>query len=114
MVTIERKNDNFIFTVQGMHKLWALKSELTIPVEHIITAYPNTENLHVKLGIRMPGTSVPGLIEAGSFVGRNGIIFCDITNHLKSIVVELRNEHYEKLIIDVEDTDSAIALLTQK
>lgn len=114
MVTIERRNGNFIFTVQGIHKVWALKSELTIPVEHIITAYPNTEDLHVKLGIRMPGTSVPGLIEAGSFVGRNGIIFCDITNHSKSIVVELRNEHYEKLIIDVEDTDSAIALLTQK
>lgn len=114
MVTIERKNDNFIFTVQGIHKFWALKSELTIPVEHIITAYPNTENLHVKLGIRMPGTSVPGLIEAGTFISRDGVIFCDITDHSKSIVVELRNEHYEKLIIDVEDINSAIALLSQK
>ena len=114
MVTIERRNGNFIFTIQGIHKLWALKSELTIPAEHIISVYPNTDNLNQKLGLRMPGTSVPGLIEAGTFIGRNGIIFCDITNHSKSIVIELQHEHYNRLIIDVEDHGSAIALLTKK
>jgi len=114
MVNIERRNGNFIFTIQGIHKLWALKSELTIPAEHIISVYPNTDNLNLKLGLRMPGTSVPGLIEAGTFIGRNGIIFCDIINHSKSIVIELQHEHYNKLIIDVEDPGSAIALLTQK
>ena len=113
MVTIEKNNGNFIFTIRGIHKLWALKSELSIPAEHIITAYPNTQHLHVPLGWRMPGTSVPGLIEAGTFIGRDGVIFCDITNHSKSIVIELRNEHYDKLIIEVEDPVSAIALLTQ-
>lgn len=114
MVTIEKNNGNFIFTIKGIHKLWALKSELTIPAEHIISAYPNTENLHVGLGLRMPGTSVPGLIEAGSFIGRKGIIFCDITNLSESIVVELQHEYYNKLIIDVEDPEGAIALLGQK
>ncbi len=114
MVKIERRNENFIFTIQGMHKLWALKSELTIPAENILNAYPNTENLNVALGLRLPGTSFPGLIEAGTFIGRDGIIFCDITNHSQSIVVELDHEHYNKLIIDVEDPGSAIALLTQK
>ncbi len=42
MVTIEKRDNNFIFTIHGLHKLWALKSELTIPAENIITAYPNT------------------------------------------------------------------------
>ena len=114
MVTIEKRNNNFIFTIQGLHKLWALKSELTIPAENIITAYPNTQNLHVNLGLRMPGTSVPGLIEAGTFIGSDGVIFCDIINDSKSIVIELQHDHYNKLIIDVEDPSAAIALLTQK
>lgn len=114
MVTIEKRNDYFIFTIKGLHKLWALKSELTIPAEHIINAYPNTQNLHVSLGLRMPGTSVPGLIEAGTFIGRDGVIFCDITNGSQSIVVELLHEHYNKMIIDVEDPFAAIALLNQK
>jgi len=114
MVSIEKKDNNFIFTIQGLHKLWALKSELTIPAEHIITAYPNMQNLHVSLGLRLPGSSVPGLIEAGTFIGRDGTIFCDITNDSKSIVVELQHEHYNKLIIDVEDPFASIALLNQK
>ncbi|MGH2643930.1 MAG: hypothetical protein ACRDE2_08280 [Chitinophagaceae bacterium] len=114
MVTIQKENDHFVFKIQGIHKLWTLKGELTIPAAHIITAYPNTENLHVKLGLKMPGTSFPGLIEAGSFIGRNGIIFCDIINHAKSIVIELQHEHYSKLIIDVEDPEQAIRLLTGK
>jgi hypothetical protein len=114
MVTIEKNNGNFIFTIKGIHKLWALKSELTIPAEHIMDAYPNTNNLHVSLGLRMPGTSVPGLIEAGTFIGRDGVIFCDITNGSKSIVIDLQNDHYDKMIIDVEDPDNAIALLSQK
>lgn len=114
MVNIEKRGSNFIFTVHGLHKLWALKSELTIPAAHIMTAYPNTQGLHLSLGLRLPGTSVPGLIEAGSFYGGDGIIFCDITNDSKSIVVELQHEHYNKLIIDVENPDAAIALLYQR
>jgi hypothetical protein len=47
MVTIEKKNGNFIFTIRGIDKLWSLKSELTIPAEHIITAYANSDNLHL-------------------------------------------------------------------
>jgi len=113
MVTIEKKNGNFIFTIRGIDKLWSLKSELTIPAEHIITAYANSDNLHLQLGERLSGSSLPGLLEAGTFSGRHGVIFCDITTHSKSIVVELRNEHYDKLIIEVEDPVSAIVLLTQ-
>lgn len=114
MVTIQKEENNFTFTIKGIHKLWALKSELTIPATHVITAYPNLENLHVKLGLRMPGTSVPGLIDAGTFIGRKGIIFCDIVNNAKSIVIELQHEHYSKMIIDVEDTEKAIELLTKR
>lgn len=114
MVTIEKTEGNFVFEIKGIHKLWALKSQLTIPAEHIITAYPNVENLHVKLGLKMMGTGLPGVIDAGSFIGKNGIIFCDITNHDKSIVIELQHEHYKKMIIDVESPESAIALLTER
>ena len=34
MVTITREGDNFVFEIKGLHKLWAFKSQLTIPAEH--------------------------------------------------------------------------------
>lgn len=114
MVEIKKDGDNFVFDIEGSHKLWALKSSLTVPAEHIDKAYPNTEGLHVKLGLRFPGTNVPGIIDAGSFYGKNGVIFCDITRHSKSIVVEVEHEKYDKIIVDVEDPEEAINLLTKQ
>lgn len=114
MVTIEKHNENFVFEVKGLHKLWALKSELIIPAEHITDAYPNEQNLNWMLALRMPGTHIPGLITAGTYIVKDGTIFCDVVNHSNSIVVELKDEFYKKLIIEVEDPQRAIELLKGK
>lgn len=114
MVTIEKKADSFVFEVKGLHKLWALKSEISIPKENIITAYPNQENLNWLIGLRMPGTHIPGLITAGTYIVKDGTIFCDVTDHKKSIVVELKDKHYKKLVIEVENVEEAINILTRE
>jgi hypothetical protein len=41
MVTIENQADSIAFEVHGLHKLLALKSQLTIPAENITRIYPN-------------------------------------------------------------------------
>ncbi len=114
MVTIEKKDNNFIFKIQGLHKLWAFRSKLTIPVENVIKAYPNEKSLNWFMGLRMPGTHIPGLITAGTYYVKGGTIFCDVSDHKKSIAVELQDEFYKSLIIEVEDPQSAIDLLTKK
>jgi hypothetical protein len=114
MVTIEKENDNFVFEIKGFHKLWALKSRLTIPAAHIAKVYPYTNELKGFFGLRMPGTSIPGIITAGTYLVHDGSIFCDVMDKSKSIVVELTDEHYKRLVIEVEDTVKATALLTAK
>lgn len=113
MVKIEKEGDNFVFVIEGLHKLWALKSSLTIPATHIIKAYANTATSAWVWGLRMPGTQIPGIITAGSYIVKDGIIFCDISDVSKSIIVELQDEHYTKLVIEVENPESAIETLTQ-
>lgn len=113
MVAIEKNDKNFVFEVKGMHKVWALKSQLIIPIDHIITAYKNTRELKW-LGLRMPGTQIPGLITAGTFLADEGDIFCDVANKEKAIMIELKDERYTNMIIEVEDVDAAIRLLTEK
>ena len=114
MVNIEKSGSNFVFEIQGLHKLWAFKSQLTIPAEHIIKAYPNENKWTGVFGLRMPGTMVPGLITAGTFLVTDGTIFCDIVHPSKAIVVELEHEHYDRLVIEVEDPAAAIELLSNK
>lgn len=114
MVQIEKEGDNFIFEIKGLHKLWALKSRLTIPAAHILKVYEDKEKSSWVWGLRMPGTQIPGVITAGTYIVKDGTIFCDVMDVSKSIVVELHDEHYKKLVIEVEDTKKAIEMLTVK
>ena len=76
MITISKEEGNFHFKVEGLHKLWALKSQLTIPVNNVVRAYQDRDALSGwRKGIRMPGTYVPGLITAGTFYKSGEKIF---------------------------------------
>lgn len=116
MVKIEQQGDVVIFTVEGWHKLWALRSELRIPQANIKGARRDAQASHA-LGLRMPGTSVPGFLKAGTFY-LDGFFdgkpsFIDVRHEEKTIVVDLADEQFTRLIIEVEDPDAAVALLTR-
>ena len=114
MVKIEKEGNNFVFEIMGFHKLWALKSRLTIPAANIGKVYADQAKSSWVWGLRMPGTQIPGVITAGTYIVKEGTIFCDVMDVSKSIVVELNDEHYKKLVIEVEDQEKAIEMLTQK
>jgi len=114
MVNITREGSDFIFEIEGWHKLWSLKSSLRIPASHISKVYHDEKQSVSVWGFRFPGTQIPGIISAGTFIVKDGTIFCDITDAAKAIIVELHDEHYTKLIVDVHDPAKAIELLTKK
>ena len=114
MVQIEKEGNDFIFEIKGFHKLWALKSRLTIPAEHILSADKYSKKSAFVFGIRLPGTQIPGIITAGTYIVKDGTIFCDVMDVSKSIEVQLHDEHYKRLVIEVEDVEAALTLLNKK
>ena len=113
MVQITKDEKETTLEIMGLHKLWAFKSQLKIPNEHILNAYQNEAELSNWQRIRMPGTSIPFLIHAGTFYEINSTIFMDIVNKKNAIIVELKDEFYNKLMIEVENPEAAIALLKE-
>ena len=111
MITVTRDGDKIIFDVKGLHKLWALKSRLEIPRENIRGARRDAAAVRGWKGWRIPGTYVPGLITAGTFYLEGKRIFWDVSNPDKAVVVELEDETYNQLVIEVEDPDAVIILL---
>lgn len=111
MVSITSQNTNFIFEVQGMHKLWAFKSQLQIPKEHIVDAYQDASKLEGWKGLRFPGTGVPFLITAGTYYLEGNKNFWDVVNKENCIIVDLKDEDYKSLIIEVDNPHEAIKLL---
>jgi hypothetical protein len=98
--------------VRGADKLWALKSSLEIPLVHIagVRADPETARGWYH-GIRMPGTNVPGVITAGTFYQDGKRVFWDVHHPERTIVIDLHDERYSELIVEVDDPAVAMKLI---
>jgi len=98
--------------VRGADKLWAFKSSLEIPLVHIagVRADPETARGWYH-GIRMPGTSVPGVITAGTFYQDGKRVFWDVHHPEKTIVIDLHDERYNELVVEVDDPEAAVKLI---
>jgi hypothetical protein len=112
MVTIEVQDNNYVFHMKGLHKIWALKSKITVPKNDVIKAYQDQEELHKFCGFRV-GTYVPFVIIAGTYFLKGKKNFWDMTREKNTIIVELKNHYYSKLYIEVENPENAMSLLNQ-
>ena len=109
MVEISIVENDLHLEVQGWDKLWALKSRLTISLSHIRSVRADSEIAKSWWhGIRAPGTELPGVITAGTFYQRGQRVFWDVHNPENAIVLELKDDRYDQLVIEVADPKAAI------
>jgi hypothetical protein len=99
--------------VEGLHKLWAVKNRLKIPLTHVRTVAVDPDTARNPVGLRLPGTWIPGVITAGSYRRAGEWAFWDVRNPDKTIVIELSDERYTRLVVEVADPDAAVAMVEQ-
>jgi hypothetical protein len=113
MVDVSINASRAIFTVEGMHKLWAFRSQIEIPLTHITGVEINHDQVgkwwH---GFKLIGTDAPGLFAAGTFYYHGEIVFWDVFDTAKTIIVSLEHERYKKLIVEVADPPATASMLT--
>jgi len=98
--------------VWGADKLWAFKSSLELPLAHIAGVHADPEAARGWYhGMRMPGTNVPGVITAGTFYQDGKRVFWDVHHPEKTIVINLHDERYNELVVEVDDPDAAVKLI---
>ena len=86
MVDIDVADGMVTFRVGGLHKLWALKSRLVVPVQ-AIAAVEGPEAVPRWAGWRIAGTAMPGLITAGTYRRDGAWTFWDVVQAHNAIVV---------------------------
>jgi len=113
MVDISISEGKLVLHVKGSDKLWAFKSSLEIPLPHIagVRADPSIAQgwWH---GVRVPGTNLPGVITAGTFYQHGKRVFWDVHHPENTIVIELRDERYDELIVEVADPQITVDNIT--
>jgi hypothetical protein len=104
MAHVELTSGSLLVHVDGMDRIWALKSQLEIPLQHVVKAEADPEIARGWWhGIKWPGTNLPGVVTAGTFYRDGQRTFWDIHNPDRTVVISLADEDYSQLVIEVED-----------
>ena len=104
MVRVSIEGDRIYFDVEGLDKFWAFKSRLEFPLAHIRAVQIDPEAARGWWhGLRIVGSNIPGVLTAGTFYQKGGIVFYDVHDPERTIVLELEHETYKRLIVEVED-----------
>lgn len=112
MVEITIDGERAVFEVEGLHKLWSLRSRLEIPLAHIKSVSVDPEPAMGWFdGLKVAGTDIPHVFRAGIFYQEGNFVFWDVHTPEKTIVVELADEHFAKLIVEVADPQASVRLL---
>jgi hypothetical protein len=112
MVDLSVSDGRLILHVRGADKLWAFKSSLEIPLAHITQVRADPAIAHGWWhGLRVPGTNIPGVITAGTFYQDGKRVFWDVHNPDNTVVIELKDERYNELIVEVDNPQLAVEMV---
>lgn len=111
MARIRVEGTDLIVEIEGVDKVWAIKSSLTIPLSHVRGSTPDPGVAQMPKGIRVGGTYWPGGITAGRFIHDGEKTFWDVHDPRNALVIELSDETYARLVIEVEDPRAAAGLI---
>lgn len=93
-----------------MGKLMAMKHRIVIPFECIDDVTVNLDDsVALWQGFKMPATSIPGLVRAGTHLTRDGKLFYLRQKGKESIILDLNNHRFRKVVVDVHDPVDAVS-----
>jgi hypothetical protein len=115
MVNVTFTANTVVFEVEGFHQLWALRSRLEIPLTHVtdVTFDPDQVGRWWH-GWKLAGTDVPGVFAAGTFYYHGELVFWDVHDPARTIVVSLNHERYKKLILEVAEPERVVADIRER
>lgn len=114
MVKIAVDGADLEIQVQGMHKMWALKSSLRVPLSDIREVRHDAERARRFMpGFRAPGTHIPYVYTAGTYYQTDlRPDFWTVRNPENAIVIQCRDDAaYDEVIVEVDDPAAAVALI---
>jgi hypothetical protein len=112
MVEVTIRDGLAIFEIEGLDKLWSLKSRLEIPLVHIREARVDSQVAQGWWhGLRAPGTNVPGVITAGTFYQDGKRVFWDVRHPERVVAIALNDERYDELVVEVARPAETVSLL---
>lgn len=108
-VHLSVNQSNLFLAIKGIDVFLTCKNKMNIPLKNIVsvTHYQGEYNSCFK-GMPTPSVAIPGLVTAGTFYQKGQKIFWDVSNNSKCIMIELKNNSFNRIIVEVDDPGSVI------
>lgn len=106
MVSIEVTREAVVLQIHGSSKFWSLKSNLTIPLEHIrsVEAVKDLKTKdYLKWDAIKAGTFLPNVIAEGTFYQDENRLYVNIHEGKAGIVLGLRDDKYYEVVVETEN-----------
>jgi len=104
MAEIQITDDCLDLRMSLPDKVLAMHGNITVPLSHVRGASVRPHQAYSWFhGFRLPGTNLPGVVTAGSFLTKNGWVFYDVHDPDKTILIDLDHEVYHRLIVQVDN-----------
>jgi hypothetical protein len=81
-----------------------------VPLTHVRGASEDPDALRERQGLRLGGTSLPGVVAAGTFFDGRWW-FLDVHDPARAVKIDLDHEHYAALIVEVEKSAATVAAI---
>lgn len=112
MTTIDIAGDKLVLTVRGFDVVLALKKHLEVPLSRIKRAEVGVAadaQERLRQSLRMPGTYLPGIVTAGSYLEHGRWMFWDIHSGKQAITIFIEHDKFDAVVVDVDDPAATVA-----
>ena len=103
MPNIELTDTELRITLTAGEKLAALHGDLTFAGTQIRGAEVLDAKWWWQLGLRVPGTAIPGLIIAGTYLRKGDRAFVSWRRGKQALAINLRGARFDRVILGVDD-----------
>ena len=93
-------------------KVAALHGNLVIPLANMLGAEVLPKKWWFGLGLRVPGTGLPGLVIAGTYIWRKDRAFVSWTRGKQVLQINLTGHKYTRIVVGVDDAESWVDNIT--
>jgi len=112
MAVLTATDTHLTIRLTGPRRVFGRWRPLTVPWDRIARARIDPEAARAFPGARWGvATNVPGVVNLGSFRRAGRLDFWDVGDPDRAIVVELDGAKYDRLLLEVDDPDAAIAMI---
>lgn len=103
-------DDRLLVRPVGLVRLWSLSKGVDVPIASVVDVGVSPKKGLVKRW-RAPGTHLPGVMTAGTFRSHGQKDLWMVGPAKEVLVIELADEDYRHLIVQVEDPHAAVEAL---